>query len=117
MNNTWVIVVNYLIKGKKFLQKRFGLDGGESFIPGMKTLIDTASSLGVKSCVIGMAHRGRLNIMGNVVRKPLPAIFREFIEGTHSSFGTGDVKYHLGTSYTRPTRNNNKVLLFFLDKP
>ncbi|KAE8682068.1 hypothetical protein F3Y22_tig00111276pilonHSYRG00189 [Hibiscus syriacus] len=62
--------------------KRFGLEGGETLIPGMKEMFDRAADLGVESIVIGMPHRGRLNVLGNVVRKPLRQIFSEFSGGT-----------------------------------
>lgn len=85
--------------------KRFGLEGAETLIPGMKEMFDRSADMGVESIVIGMSHRGRLNVLGNVVRKPLRQIFSEFSGGTKpasgefgSYTGTGDVKYHLGTS-------------------
>ncbi|KAG2383552.1 hypothetical protein C9374_004223 [Naegleria lovaniensis] len=81
--------------------KRFGLEGCESLIPGLKSLIDVSSSLGVDSFVIGMPHRGRLNVLANVMRKPLAQIFREFLGKTENKLGSGDVKYHLGTSCKR----------------
>lgn len=62
--------------------KRFGLDGGESIVPAMKDAIDRASELGAHSFIIGMPHRGRLNILANVMRKPMTTIFSEF-QGTH----------------------------------
>lgn len=97
------------LSSKYSAAKRFGLEGCETFIPGMKELIDKANELGVDCAVIGMPHRGRLNVLANVVRKPLEAIFNEFKGGSKppedgSYTGTGDVKYHLGTSYDRPTR-------------
>jgi 2-oxoglutarate dehydrogenase E1 component len=58
--------------------KRFGLDGGEAIVPALKGAIDRASELGAHSFVIGMPHRGRLNILANVMRKPMPLIFSEF---------------------------------------
>jgi len=97
--------------------KRFGLEGGESLIPGMKEMFDRASDLGVETIVIGMPHRGRLNVLANVVRKPLRQIFNEFSGGTKPVeeqglyTGTGDVKYHLGTSYDRPTRSGKMIHL------
>ena len=77
-------------------EKRFGLEGGESLIPGMKALIDTSVELGAQNIVMGMSHRGRLNVLSNVVRKPNESIFSEF-SGTKdwSVEGSGDVKYHL----------------------
>ncbi len=81
--------------------KRFGLEGGEVTIPALHAIIDTAARGGVNEVVIGMPHRGRLNTLVNVVRKPFTAVFSEF--GGASSQpddvqGSGDVKYHLGTS-------------------
>jgi 2-oxoglutarate dehydrogenase E1 component len=81
--------------------KRFGLEGGESTIPALHTIIRTAAQAGVNEVVMGMAHRGRLNTLVNVVKKPFTAVFSEF--GGASSKpddvqGSGDVKYHLGTS-------------------
>jgi len=65
--------------GKKFsTHKRFGVDGAESFIPGLKALIDRAGDLGVDNVVIGMPHRGRLNVLANVLKQPLPEILSEF---------------------------------------
>nr|GMC63766.1 2-oxoglutarate dehydrogenase, mitochondrial-like [Ipomoea batatas] len=102
--------------------KRFGLEGCETLIPGMKEMFDRAADLGVESIVIGMSHRGRLNVLGNVVRKPLRQIFSEFSGGTkpvdESGYvGTGDVKYHLGTSYDRPTRAGKRIHLSLVANP
>ncbi len=89
--------------------KRFGLDGGESLIPGMEQILKRGGQLGVKEVVIGMPHRGRLNVLANVMRKPYRAIFSEFL-GTPShpdeAQGSGDVKYHLGTSADREFDGN-----------
>ncbi len=81
--------------------KRFGLEGGEVTIPALHAIIDTAARGGVREIAIGMPHRGRLNTLVNIVRKPFTAIFSEF--GGNSAQpddvqGSGDVKYHLGTS-------------------
>jgi 2-oxoglutarate dehydrogenase E1 component len=62
--------------------KRFGLDGGEAIVPALKDAIDRASELGAHSFVLGMPHRGRLNVLANVMRKPMPLIFSEF-QGTN----------------------------------
>ncbi|XP_076917263.1 uncharacterized protein LOC143577270 [Bidens hawaiensis] len=101
--------------------KRFGLEGGETLIPGMKEMFDRSADLGVESIVIGMSHRGRLNVLGNVVRKPLRQIFNEFSGGIRPAeglyTGTGDVKYHLGTSYDRPTRGGKRIHLSLVANP
>ncbi len=87
---------------RKFVgTKRFGLEGGEVTIPAVQAVIDTAARDGVGEVVIGMAHRGRLNTLVNVVRKPYVQVFSEFKGGSanpDSVQGSGDVKYHLGTS-------------------
>ncbi len=83
--------------------KRFGLDGGESAIPALETIIRTAAELGGEEIVIGMPHRGRLNVLANVMGKPYAAILSEF-QGKavlDEVLGSGDVKYHLGTSMDR----------------
>ena len=81
--------------------KRFGLEGGETTIPALHAIIETAADNGVREIAIGMPHRGRLNTLVNIVKKPLTALFSEF--GGESAKpndvqGSGDVKYHLGTS-------------------
>ena len=84
--------------------KRFGLDGGEALIPAMEQVIKRGGALGVKEIVIGMPHRGRLNILANVMAKPYRAIFNEFQGGSFKPEdvdGSGDVKYHLGASSDR----------------
>ncbi len=84
--------------------KRFGLEGGEAMIPALDAMIARAASLGLKEVVVGMAHRGRLNMLTNILSKPFTAMFAEF-QGTSaypdSVQGSGDVKYHLGTSTDR----------------
>ncbi len=84
--------------------KRFGLDGGESMVPALEGVIKYGGQFGVREIVIGMAHRGRLNVLANVMGKPYRAIFSEFAGGASSPEdvgGSGDVKYHLGTSSDR----------------
>ncbi|MGZ9097309.1 MAG: 2-oxoglutarate dehydrogenase E1 component [Micavibrio sp.] len=84
--------------------KRFGLDGGESLIPAVEQIIKRGSQLGVEEVIFGMAHRGRLNMLTNVLGKPFTAVFSEF-QGNPPNpddvLGSGDVKYHLGTSSDR----------------
>lgn len=84
--------------------KRFGLEGGESMIAAVEEILDRGSQLGLKEVVFGMAHRGRLNMLTNVLGKPFVALFSEF-QGTPSTpddvLGSGDVKYHLGASADR----------------
>ena len=91
--------------GTKFLgSKRFSVEGAEGLLPLMELLIDRAEGHGVRNVVIGMAHRGRLNVLANVVGKPLPQIFAEFRDNAIVNAGGGDVKYHLGYSSDRETR-------------
>ncbi|MDT7951804.1 MAG: 2-oxoglutarate dehydrogenase E1 component [Acetobacteraceae bacterium] len=81
--------------------KRFGLEGGEITVPALHAMIDVAAGAGVNEIAIGMPHRGRLNTLANIVRKPYTAIFSEFGGASSqpdSVQGSGDVKYHLGTS-------------------
>ena len=98
--------------------KRFGLEGCESLIPGMKALIDRSVEHGVKDIVIGMPHRGRLNVLSNVVRKPNESIFSEFGGSTEAADeGSGDVKYHLGMNFERPTPSGKRVQLSLVANP
>jgi len=98
--------------------KRFGLEGGETLIPGMKALIDRSVDYGVKDIVIGMPHRGRLNVLSNVVRKPNESIFSEFGgSSAPSDEGSGDVKYHLGMNFERPTPSGKRVQLSLVANP
>ena len=83
-------------------KKRFSIEGCESFIPLLDTSIDIGASLGVKCCVIGMAHRGRLNVLVNILQKPASVVFAEFDENYNpETLDYGDVKYHLGYSCDR----------------
>ena len=84
--------------------KRFGLDGGESMVPALEAVIKYGGQFGISQIVVGMAHRGRLNVLSNVMGKPYRAIFSEFAGGSANPEdvgGSGDVKYHLGTSSDR----------------
>lgn len=94
---------NFLAK-KYVGTKRFGLDGGESMIPALEAVIKYGGQLGLKEIVYGMPHRGRLNVLANVMAKPYRVIFHEFSGGSANPDdvgGSGDVKYHLGTSTDR----------------
>ena len=112
--------------GNKFnTAKRFGLEGGDSCIPGLKAMIDRGSELGLESFCFGMPHRGRLNVLANVMRKPMPQIFKEF-QGTHYDLdeymkhdwsSAGDVKYHLGTSMDRTYPDGRRVHLSLVANP
>ena len=90
--------------------KRFGLDGGESLIPAMEQIIKRGGALGAKEISVGMPHRGRLNVLANVMGKPYRAIFNEFQGGNFKPDdveGSGDVKYHLGSSSDREFDGNS----------
>jgi 2-oxoglutarate dehydrogenase E1 component len=89
--------------------KRFGLDGGEAMVPALEQIIKRGGALGVREIVLGMAHRGRLNVLSQVMGKPHRAIFHEFRGGSYTPEdveGSGDVKYHLGASSDRDFDNN-----------
>ena len=98
--------------------KRFGLDGGESLIPALEQIIKRGGNLGAKEIKIGMPHRGRLNVLANVLGKPFKAIFSEFF-GKTSNYDKdieGDVKYHLGASSNREF-DGNSVHISLTDNP
>jgi len=121
-------ILNKLVEAEgfeKFLHvkymgtKRFGLDGGESLIPAMEQIVKRGGAMGVEEIVIGMPHRGRLNVLANVMGKPYRAIFNEFHGGSFKPDdveGSGDVKYHLGTSSDREF-DGNKVHLSLTANP
>src|SRR3954449_5466494 len=99
--------------------KRFGLDGGEGAVPALEAVIKYGGQFGVTEIDVGMAHRGRLNILTNVMGKSAQAIFHEFAGGATNPAdvgGSGDVKYHLGTSSDREF-DGNKVHLSLLPNP
>ncbi|NLS06901.1 2-oxoglutarate dehydrogenase E1 component [Rhizobium sp. P32RR-XVIII] len=105
---------------KKFVgTTRFGIDGGESTIIALEEILECGAALGVVEVVFGMAHRGRLNVLSQVIRKPHRAIFSEFKGGSFfpdEVEGSGDVKYHLGTSSDREF-NGKTVHLSLLANP
>jgi len=98
--------------------KRFGLDGGESLIPALEQIIKRGGNLGAKEIKIGMPHRGRLNVLANVMGKPCKAIFSEFFGKTVGAIKDfeGDVKYHLGASSNREF-DGNSVHISLTDNP
>ena len=98
--------------------KRFGIDGGESLVPALEQIIKRGGNLGVKEIKIGMSHRGRLNILSNVMGKPFQAIFNEFFGSAIAAKRDfeGDVKYHLGASSNREF-DGNVVHISLTDNP
>jgi len=101
--------------------KRFGLEGGESIIPGLKTMMLHGSEIGVQNVVIGMAHRGRLNVLANIVGKDLVQILYEFKPhpdpDLENYLGSGDVKYHLGVSNSLKLSNGHTINFSLLANP
>ena len=115
--NEAVVFENFL--GTKYLgQKRFGLEGGESTIAGLDAIINVAADAGVKEAVIGMAHRGRLNVLANIMHKSYEAIFDGF-EGNvpNEIHGDGDVKYHLGYSSKHVSPKGSEISLKLAPNP
>ena len=125
--NGKIAIMNKIIQAEgfeKFLAKkyvgtkRFGLDGGESLIPSLEQIIKRGGQLGAKEIKIGMPHRGRLNVLANVLQKSYKRIFNEFageFSATHDD-STGDVKYHLGASSDREF-DGNSVHVSLTDNP
>lgn len=106
--------------GTKYLgQKRFSLEGGESTIPALDAMINVAANHGVQEVVIGMAHRGRLNVLVNILNKTYEEVFSEFegISPDNLSVGTGDVKYHLGYSSQYDTMDGKEVYIKLMPNP
>jgi 2-oxoglutarate dehydrogenase E1 component len=100
-------------------QKRFSLEGAESLIPMLDALVEKAGEAGVEEIVMGMSHRGRLNVLANILNKPFEMIFSEF-EGAFlpaSVQGDGDVKYHLGYARDHVTRDGHKLHVSLLSNP
>jgi 2-oxoglutarate dehydrogenase E1 component len=100
-------------------QKRFSLEGGETTIPALDAIINTSGDLGVQEVVIGMAHRGRLNVLANIIGKTYGQIFSEF-EGTaklDQTMGSGDVKYHMGFGSEVQTAGNKTMHLKLMPNP
>jgi 2-oxoglutarate dehydrogenase E1 component len=117
--NEAVVFENFL--HTKFLgQKRFSLEGGENTIPALNTIINKAAELDVKEVVIGMAHRGRLNVLCNILGKTYEQIFTEFegnVTPENLTMGDGDVKYHLGYSSHINTPSGQKIYVKLTPNP
>ncbi|MBX9853298.1 MAG: 2-oxoglutarate dehydrogenase E1 component [Cytophagaceae bacterium] len=116
--NEAVVFENFL-HTKYIGQKRFSLEGGETTIPALDAIINKSAELGVEEVVIGMAHRGRLNVLSNIMGKTYEHIFNEF-EGTavpDLTMGDGDVKYHMGYSSEVATMSGKKVYLKLAPNP
>lgn len=114
----WASLLERFLMTKYPSDKRFGLEGGESLIPGMIDILYKLSNAGVKSVVLGMAHRGRLNVLTNVVRKPIESVLAEF-SGVHDkdTVGTGDVKYHLGVEFRKQMPDGKHLDISLLANP
>jgi multifunctional 2-oxoglutarate metabolism enzyme len=127
-NETKIRILQELLDGEEFEhflhnrfvgQKRFSLEGGETAIPILQEILNLSAADNVHEVVIGMAHRGRLNVLANVVGKPLQGIFAEF-EGhidPHTTQGSGDVKYHLGASSVRTTATGKQITVTLASNP
>lgn len=115
--NQAVVFENFL--HKKFVgQKRFSLEGGESIIPALDALVEFGAEQGVEEVVVGMAHRGRLNVLANIFGKPYLQIFSEFQSKEYEDdYFDGDVKYHLGSSSDIVTKDGRKVHLTLSPNP
>jgi 2-oxoglutarate dehydrogenase E1 component len=100
-------------------QKRFSLEGAESLIPLLDAIVEDTPAHGAREIVLGMAHRGRLNVLSNILRKSLESIFSEFEDNPliNSPFGSGDVKYHKGFSNDRVVKTGQRVHLSLTANP
>jgi 2-oxoglutarate dehydrogenase E1 component len=113
------VIFEKFLHTKYIGQKRFSLEGGETTIAALDAIINTAANAGVEEVVIGMAHRGRLNVLANILGKTYEQIFSEF-EGTaipDTTMGSGDVKYHLGFRGEHTTADGKKVNLQLCPNP
>jgi len=116
---TQAVTFESFLQTKYVGQKRFSLEGGETLIPGISALLrDAAEKFGVKECVLGMAHRGRLNTLVNIFKKPVKDVFSEF-EGKDFEDQNidGDVKYHLGLTLSKTFRNGNRIKMNLVPNP
>src|SRR5438552_2462407 len=122
----WILhALHYAELFERFLQarfvgqKRFSLEGAAPLIPLLDAVVEKAADTGVREIVLGMAHRGRLNVLANILRKPYEEIFAEFEENylPESRDGDGDVKYHLGFSSDRASLSGSKIHLSLTPNP
>lgn len=104
---------------KKFIgQKRFSLEGTETLIPAMDAIVERGAELGIQEFIIGMPHRGRLNVLANIMQKPYDCIFNEFFGEAYAEETTlGDVKYHMGFSTSVKTHTGKEVKLNLIPNP
>ena len=104
---------------RKFVgQKRFSLEGSESLIPALEAVIEKGTDLGIEEFIIGMSHRGRLNVLANILEKPVEDIFAEFLgEDFDDEIALGDVKYHLGYGNTVKSDKGDKIRLNLAPNP
>ncbi len=121
-NETQLQILDKLVEAEAFEQflhtrfvghKRFSLEGGDTLIPVLDALLDRAAELGVERAILGMAHRGRMNVLAHVMKKPLVKIFGEFEGWLDPSMtqGSGDVTYHLGATASHDTSSGRPVAL------
>ncbi len=113
------VIFEKFLHTKYIGQKRFSLEGGETTIAALDAIINTAADYDVKEVVVGMAHRGRLNVLANILGKTYEQIFSEF-EGTavmDQTMGSGDVKYHMGFGSELTTPNNKEIHLKLMPNP
>ena len=114
-------VFESFLQSKFIGQKRFSLEGGETTIPALDSIITRGAELGAKEFVIGMAHRGRLNVLANIIGKTYEFIFKEFEGGITDDYsgnqGDGDVKYHMGYTSISTTPNGHETYLKILPNP
>jgi len=109
----------HFIHNKFVGHKRFSLEGSETLIPVLDLILNKASDSGIQEVVLGMAHRGRLNVLANIIGKSYESIFNEFedIKDPDSIEGSGDVKYHLGAVGEYKTRNGNNITVSVASNP
>ncbi len=111
-------IFEQVIQSRYLGTKRFSLEGVTALIPFLDELLNRAAEMGARKCVMGMSHRGRLNVMVNTFRKPAADIFAKFEDvDPRSILGGGDVKYHVGATTEVPARNGEKLALHLASNP